>query len=226
MPCPLWRNIGSEVNILPNVPIGKKPLRTHRAISLPRSIEIRPSRLRTTQIGGPIIYLWNFVLTLGIMGDVAKHTWSTARRAMPNRQISQVLQGHKLVSATPSLTVREAVVSMADHNVGALVILDASKRLVGIFTERDLLIRVVAKGLNPDAVALDEVMTRNPVTVSITDKVRIAMAEMYENKLRHLPVLDHGEVVGILSMRDFVGTEIQELEQVAEFEERIWETTG
>lgn len=175
---------------------------------------------------GPIIYLWNFVLTLGIMGDVAKHTWSTARRAMPNRQISQVLQGHKLVSATPSLTVREAVVSMADHNVGALVILDGSKRLVGIFTERDLLIRVVAKGLNPDAVALDEVMTRNPVTVSITDKVRIAMAEMYENKLRHLPVLDHGEVVGILSMRDFVGTEIQELEQVAEFEERIWETTG
>jgi len=145
---------------------------------------------------------------------------------MPNRQISQVLQGHKLVSATPSLTVREAVVSMADHNVGALVILDGSKRLVGIFTERDLLIRVVAKGLNPDAVALDEVMTRNPVTVSITDKVRIAMAEMYENKLRHLPVLDHGEVVGILSMRDFVGTEIQELEQVAEFEERIWETTG
>lgn len=143
---------------------------------------------------------------------------------MPNRLISEVMKGNKLVSIEPGGTVHAAAKKMADNHVGAIVILEAGNRLVGIFTERDLLKRVVAPGLDPDTTKLDDVMTPHPVTITSMDTVRSAMAEMHDNQIRHLPVVDHGKIAGILSMRDFVGTEIAELEQVAEFEERIWES--
>ncbi|MCE4627970.1 MAG: CBS domain-containing protein [Desulfurococcales archaeon] len=107
------------------------------------------------------------------------------------------------VTVTPDETVYEAAVKMAELGVGALPVIDEEGRLVGIFTERDLLVRVVAKGLDPTKIRVGEVMTPNPVTVGPDEPVEEALRLMAKIRARHLPVVDEkGRLVGIVSIRD------------------------
>ncbi|MCE4624374.1 MAG: CBS domain-containing protein [Desulfurococcales archaeon] len=109
----------------------------------------------------------------------------------------------KPVTARVGETVMDAVMRMAELSIGALPVVDESGRLVGIFTERDLLKRVVAKGLDPRETRIEEVMTPNPVTVSPDDTVEEALRIMKKIKARHLPVVDReGKLVGIVSIKD------------------------
>jgi CBS domain-containing protein len=102
-----------------------------------------------------------------------------------------------------SQTVADAVAAMREENVGCLLITD-SRRLVGIFTERDLLTRVLAPGKSLDT-PIRLCMTANPVTVSPKDSVRTAIKRMQKGGYRHLPVVDEGgRPVGILSARRLV----------------------
>ena len=84
---------------------------------------------------------------------------------MPNRSIREIIAHQKVLSAPDTMTVREAAIRMAEAKVGAMLILDHGK-LTGIFTERDMLNRVVAKRLDPDTTPLSQVMTSDPRTIS------------------------------------------------------------
>ena len=141
---------------------------------------------------------------------------------MPQRMLSDVVAGQDLLQAGPKATVMEAVKQMDARNVAAILVIEQSK-LVGIFTERDLLKRVVAKGRNPTATKLADAMTPNPITISATAKPIDAIRTMQEHGFRHLPVADGGKVVGIVSLRDFVGDEIVAFEREANFREHLWE---
>ena len=100
-------------------------------------------------------------------------------------------------------TVAEAVERMSSENIGSVVVVDESMRPVGIFTERDLLMRVCARNLDPRETRLGEVMTRDPIVVREDEPARKAMEAMIHFGFRHIPIVDsRGKVVGVLSLRD------------------------
>jgi CBS domain-containing protein len=126
--------------------------------------------------------------------------------------VPDVVRDQKLAQVPETMTVREAAVLMARRHIGAVMIMDGN-RLTGIFTERDLLGRVVAAGLDPDTVKLAQVMTRDPDTISGDDSALDALQMMRRSGYRHLPVTKGGQVVGIISVRDLYGTVVTELEE-------------
>jgi len=114
-----------------------------------------------------------------------------------------------LLSVAPSATVREAADKMVAANVGCTLVL-ASEKLVGILTERDLVRRVLVKGLDGDEVYVRDVMTRDVVIGKAKDQVELAVRLMTVHHIRHLPVVDRGgSVVGVLSIRNLLREEIQ-----------------
>lgn len=126
---------------------------------------------------------------------------------MSQRSVGQLIK-RKVLHLSADATVREASALMAANHVGALLVMEAG-RLDGIFTERDALNRVLAKRLDPDATRLSDVMTRSPVTLSPQVPVTEALRLMSEIGFRHIPIVEGGEVHGIISLRDFVGVELQ-----------------
>jgi CBS domain-containing protein len=104
-------------------------------------------------------------------------------------------------------SVIDAVKIMVGHNVGALPVLDQT-RLVGVFSERDLMKRVIVQGLDPRTTRVSEVMTREIWAADINDDHTVAMELMSEQRIRHLPILDNGSLVGFLSLRDLLRLEL------------------
>jgi CBS domain-containing protein len=123
--------------------------------------------------------------------------------------LSQVLQTRGLVVARPGESVLRLSRRMSDGNVGAAVVLDEG-RLVGIFSERDLMTRVVVVGRDAATTPVSAVMTREVVTADIADPTREAEAKMRRYGCRHLPVCRGADVVGMLSMRDLLRDELKE----------------
>lgn len=115
--------------------------------------------------------------------------------------VPHAIHGQELVTFAPGTMVREVVQVMAKRRFGAVPVVE-NDRLVGIFTERDVLVRVMAAGKDPDTTPLDEVMTRNPDTVRSSDAVVHALELMNEHNYRHLPVVDGERLVGVVSIRD------------------------
>jgi CBS domain-containing protein len=98
---------------------------------------------------------------------------------------------------------------MAARAVGAVLVVEGDK-LLGIFTERDVVFRVVALSLDPDVTRLAEVMTPEPKTIAPEKAFGIAMALMHENGFRHLPVIDKGVPIGVVSSRSALDPELEE----------------
>ena len=144
---------------------------------------------------------------------------------MPCRPIREVIQNQILLRASPTMTVSEAAALMKKKKVGALVVVKR-ERLEGIFTERDAVFRVLADHINPDRTRLDEVMTRKPQTVDCDKPLNHALHMMYEGGFRHVPVVDHGRLVGIVSARDALGSELAQFESDVQDRERIAEILG
>jgi CBS domain-containing protein len=115
-----------------------------------------------------------------------------------------------VVKLPPQATITTAAKMMAEHNVGAVMIMEGDS-LLGIFTERDLVNRVAAKGHNLDKVHLSEVMTPNPIVLQIGDKVAQALQLMTSHQIRHLPLVENDEIVGMLSVRDLLAEIIDDL---------------
>lgn len=109
--------------------------------------------------------------------------------------------------APPDLTVRQAAQYMTSKEIGAVPVLEKG-RLVGIFTERDLLNRVVAHGLDPATTTVGEVMTRELVVADAADHYEAALEKMKDCNCRHLPVVEKDRLVGVVSMRDLLLAEI------------------
>ena len=99
------------------------------------------------------------------------------------------------------MTISDAVAEMNRHRVGSVLVLDAG-RLVGIFTERDVLRRVVGAGVDPKHSLVSDVMTANVITISPEASVEETMVLFTEKRCRHLPVLDNGKLVGTISIGD------------------------
>jgi CBS domain-containing protein len=142
---------------------------------------------------------------------------------MPHPKIEEVLQGQRLLHLAPGMTVRQAAREMAARHVGTVVVADQEGRLDGIFTERDLLERIVAAGLDPDTTPLAEVMTRDLQTITPDSTLREALWLMERHGIRHLPVMDNGSVVGIVSLRDLIGKEVAEVEHERVIADQITE---
>jgi len=108
------------------------------------------------------------------------------------------------------MTVHEAARIMQEHGVGALPVI-SDGRLVGIFTERDALFRVLAERLPPRRTTLAAVMTRDPHAIHPDKPVRNALMMMYADGYRHVPVVEDGRLLGIVSARDALDPELDEL---------------
>jgi CBS domain-containing protein len=134
---------------------------------------------------------------------------------MYSEPIRNVMERKKVVSAPPETTVEAAARLMAETQVGAVLVVDG-KRLVGIFTERDLTFRVVATGRDPRATRLAEVMTKEPMTISPQETFGYAMLLMHENGFRHMPVVENGEAVGVVSARHALDPDLEEFESEAQ----------
>ena len=128
---------------------------------------------------------------------------------MFSQPIRSIMERRKLVTAPPQATVREASQLMVKKQVGAVLVVEEG-RLLGIFSERDAVFRVIARGLDPSATQLVQVMTPDPKTVKPSNTFGYAMTLMHENGFRHLPVLDEGKVVGIVSARTALDPDLEE----------------
>lgn len=113
---------------------------------------------------------------------------------------------------TPETTAYEALEIMADKNVGALMVVGEESQLLGIFTERDYSRKVVLRGRSSKATAVSDLMTREVYFVSPQDTTERCMEIMNDNRVRHLPVIDEGRLVGLVSIRDVVNMIIHERE--------------
>ena len=115
----------------------------------------------------------------------------------------------KVLKTGTRTLVCKAAKLMALKNVGAIMVVE-DNRLVGIFTERDVVFRVVARGLDAQTTPLAEVMTREPLTVSPEKAFGYALVVMQENGFRHLPVVEDGKPVGMVSSRNAMDPELEE----------------
>ena len=112
---------------------------------------------------------------------------------------------------SPEGNVIDAVNVMMDNSIGAVGITEDGK-LIGIFTERDVMLKVVSKGLDPNTTKLNDVLTRNIVTIRDNQKVNEALDIMSERRIRHIPVLTaDGEIGGMLSLRFLLHDRLEDL---------------
>jgi CBS domain-containing protein len=129
-------------------------------------------------------------------------------------RISQVLAAkaiQEVVTVSPDATVRDLLRRLAEHNVGALVVSSDGKRVEGIVSERDVVRRLIGDEGLLDA-QVSSIMTTDVQTCSGDDPVNALMQVMTERRVRHVPVMEADEMVGIISIGDVVKTRMQELE--------------
>jgi len=136
---------------------------------------------------------------------------------MPERPIREVIGNQEPVTASADITVDAAAQLMKRHRIGALLVIDGG-RLAGIFTERDALFRVMAEGRDPAKTRIAEVMTVNPRTISPDRPFGHALHLMYEGEFRHVPVVENGRALGMVSARDALEPDLRQF--VAELETR------
>ena len=126
--------------------------------------------------------------------------------------LRDLVKDRKTYSIEAGSTVLEAARFMMEHNIGALPVL-RNGELAGIFSERDIMNRVVAAGRMPGHTAVSEVMTPNPRAVSVDESIEECLFIMHEFGFRHLPIVDGKELKGLVSLRDVVMRQAAEVER-------------
>jgi len=140
--------------------------------------------------------------------------------------VPHVVDKQDVVTITPDQTIQDAAKMMAERHIGAVLVTDNGK-LVGIFTERDVLMRVVAKDMDPKSTKVGEVMTKNPDTLGPNDRAADAFQMMVQRGYRHLPILDGDAIVAIVSVRDIYQSINQSLaEEIEQREQLMFGTSG
>ena len=129
---------------------------------------------------------------------------------MALRSLRSIVSGQPPATAEKSATVLEAALLMKEQGKGALLVVDGT-HLIGIFTERDALLRVIAARRDPASTKLADVMTAHPQTMSPDEPFLKALRLMHSRGFRHVPVVDHGRPVGVVSARDALDDDLYEL---------------
>ena len=138
---------------------------------------------------------------------------------MTMRDMSEMVSHQNPLTLPPTATVREACASMRDRRVGAVLVIEGDRRLVGIFTGRDAVSRVLAEGRDAAVTPLGQVMTPDPDTMPPGRSAIEALRLMQDGGYRHLPVIRDGRVIGVVSRGDFRGLEQARLDE----ETGLWE---
>ena len=120
-------------------------------------------------------------------------------------------KGNVVIQVESDCIIAAAARKMRDNKVGALMVMK-NDTLSGIFTERDLMSRVVAEGLDPEKVKVSEAMTSSIATVPLETPIREAANIMWQNRIRHLPVLGEGKLYGVISVGDILAWKLREQE--------------
>jgi CBS domain-containing protein len=128
---------------------------------------------------------------------------------MFSQTIKNVMDPNRFLTAAPDQTVSDASSMMQTRNVGAVLVI-ADGKLMGIFTERDAVFRVIARGLDPTTTQLADVMTVEPITLSPEKSYGHALLLMHENGFRHLPVVQNRVPIGIISSRNAMDPEMEQ----------------
>jgi CBS domain-containing protein len=140
-------------------------------------------------------------------------------------RVRDIMERRRPVVASPEETVQAAAARMTEEACGSVLVCDGD-RLRGIFTERDLMTRVVGRGLDPKTTRIEQVMTHDPDRIESTATAREALRRMDELGCRHLPVTEDGRVLGVVSLRDLpietVAEALPELERRRVLAERMW----
>ena len=119
-------------------------------------------------------------------------------------------KNRKIWTTSKDQSVRQALILMSENNIGAIIIVDNSDCPIGIFSERDYARKVILKGKSSKDTLLDEVMTKNLITVTKDYRIDKCMEIMNQKKIRHLPVLENKKIVGIISIRDVLKIMMEE----------------
>ena len=138
---------------------------------------------------------------------------------MTMRSMSDLVSRQKPLTLPPETTVKSACEYMRERGVGAVLVTDDQRRLLGIFTGRDAVCRVLAEGKSAGLTKLADAMTPQPDTIGPARTAIAALRMMQDGGYRHLPVVDAGQVVGIVSRGDFRGLEQARLDE----ETGLWE---
>lgn len=128
---------------------------------------------------------------------------------MPSRSIRAIIEQQEVVTSSERVTISDVAQLMKQKQVGAVMVVEAGK-LIGVVTERDVLFRVVAERRDPATTLLAEVMTRNPRTIHPDKPFPDALHIMHEGGFRHVPVVEDGRPVGMISARDALGPELED----------------
>jgi CBS domain-containing protein len=145
---------------------------------------------------------------------------------MAERTVFQSISRAHVVSLGPQASVRDAACVMTRANCGSVLVMELPDTLLGILTERDLMTRVLARGLDPDRTAVSEVMTPNPICVPPETLVSDAVALMLERGFRHLPLTAGKKILGVFSVRDALPREIGAAVSLGEFREQVNDALG
>ena len=125
------------------------------------------------------------------------------------KKVVQIVEGRELLHLHDKMTVFEAAKFMSEHKIGAAPVL-SGKRLVGVFSERDLMTRVVVPGLDAIKTLVTDVMTRDLVVAGPEDTHEECVSKMQKRGCRHMPVVQQGRLLGFLSLRDLLRVDLEE----------------
>lgn len=133
------------------------------------------------------------------------------------KTVNNIIQNNfkSIFSVSPETSVLDALKVMMDKNISALLVIDGSK-LKGIFTERDYARKIILLGKSSKATKIEEVMTEKLVTIELSTSIDRCMQIMTERRIRHLPIIEDGLVIGIISIGDLVKFVIEDQKQTIE----------
>jgi len=195
-----------------------------RTLAVPTSLALLSYPVQAAEAGPPAPVLeWSFYVLLIFAGCVAAFVFFTKPSAKKAAPLSSVITERRrpIKSVVSDTSVTECIRLMNSHNIGAVLVME-DDHLTGMFTERDALNKVLAEGINPISTKVSEVMTKDPVCVDPSTTVEEALHIVTHRRVRHLPILHNGELVGLISSGDLThwmladqAGEIRELVDVA-----------
>ncbi len=136
-------------------------------------------------------------------------------RTQPTTQLASAFLG-AVRSICPRATVMQAAAIMGENQIGALLVVDDQDHLVGILSERDVIAKVVSRSQDPKATPVEEIMTAEPITCDPAMPLTEVQHIMAHHRIRHLPIVDQGKPVGMLSSRDVLSAQFDAMKEFAQ----------